>query len=201
MQTSFNPPPLTPAERRQLLIMRRWRPEERQVVRRGMLGRATIAVEPAALAVLFAFFAVALVRSVNKEGVHEHSIFGLVFAIGAATFALYAIVLMIEPIRAMRETLKPIFIVDGYLRMRGRDDFSERGCNGYVAVLLEDKRVACEWPTKGEGDLPSVLRPALLEFSEYGGIHAVDGQPTGVLPNDFPVLGVGGNRPPWHLHR
>jgi hypothetical protein len=40
------------------------------------------------------------------------------------------------------------------------------------------------------------VRPAMLEFSEYGGIHAIDGRQTGVLPDDFPVLGIGSNRPP-----
>lgn len=170
--------------------MRKWRPEERRIVRRGLLGRASIAVEPAVLALLFAYFTVALARSA------DHRIFSWIFALGAATFAIYTVMLLIEPMRALRETYKPIFIVDGYLRMRGRDDFSERGYNGYVAVLLEDQRVACEWPTKGNGNLPAALRPALCEFSEYGGIHAVDGRPTGVLPNDFPVLGIGGNRPP-----
>jgi hypothetical protein len=104
--------------------------------------------------------------------------------------------LLREPLRALRETAQPIFVVDGYIRTRGPDDLSDRGSTGYVAVLLEDKRIAGEWPTKGEGALPYAVSPAVLEFSEYGGIHSIDGRPTGVLPRSFGNIGVGANRPP-----
>ena len=176
--------------------MRRWRPDESQIVRRGMFGRLTIAVEPAAIAVLFAWFGYWIAAHGRADATHDDWIFSLIFLPGAAAFAIYAVVLMAAPIRALRETHEPIFIVDGYLRTRGRDDFSLTGFNGYVAVLTEARQVACEWPTRGEGDLPSAMQPALLEFSEFGGIHAIDGKNTGVLPADFPVLGVGANTKP-----
>ena len=63
-------------------------------------------------------------------------------------------------------------------------------------MLTDERRVACEWPTRGEGDLCFAVGPAMLEFSEFGGIHTIDGKRTGVLPEDFPVLGIGGNKPP-----
>lgn len=177
--------------------MRRWAPDERQVVVRGLLGRLAIAVEPAIIALLFAFFTLALWRK-GMDGSPEHSGLALlapIFGLGAAAFTIYAIYLLRAPVRALRETYQPIFVVDGFLRTRARDDLSERGCNGYVAVLLDDGRVACEWPTIGDGDLAAVQTPALLEFSEFGGIHRIDGAPTGVLPS-VRNIGVGSNRPP-----
>jgi hypothetical protein len=35
--------------------------------------------------------------------------------------------------------------------------------------------------------------PALCEFSEYGGLHKIDGKSTGVLPEEIPVMAVGIN--------
>ena len=201
MDVSFVPPPLTPAERRRVLVMRKWRPDERRIVRRGLLGRLTIAVEPAIIALLFAWFGYWMATHGRSDATHNDWIFSIIFLPGAAAFAIYAVVLMIEPVRALAETAQPIFIVDGYLRTRGRDDFSAAGTNGYVAVLTEAHRVACEWPTRGEGNLPYAVQPAMLEFSEFGGVHAVDGRGTGVLPDDFPVLGIGGNRPPRRHRR
>ena len=58
-------------------------------------------------------------------------------------------------------------------------------------MLTETRIVACEWPTLGEIELPDVTRPALCEFTEYGGVHAVDGRSTGVLPTRIRPLGVG----------
>jgi hypothetical protein len=191
MDVDFVPPPMTPAQRRRLLAMRRWRTDERQVVRRGMFGRLAIAVEPAIISLLFAGFAYWLAAHGRRDATHDDWIFSLVFVPGAAAFALYAVVLMVEPIRAIRQTSQPIFVVDGFVRTRGRDDFSESGTNGFVAVLTHERQVACEWPTRGQADLPHAVQPAQVEFSEYGGIHSIDGVPTGVLPLDFPPLGVG----------
>lgn len=196
MDVTFAPPPLTPAQRRQLLVMRKWRASESRIVRRGMFGRLTIAVEPAIIAVLFAAIGSYLALHGRSDATHNDWIFSIVFLPGAAAFAIYAVVLMLEPIRALRETSQPIFIVDGYLRTRGCDDFSTAGTNGFVAVLTDDRRVACEWPTIGEGTLRYEVSPAQIEFSEYGGIHAIDGRPTGVLPENFPPLGVGANQKP-----
>jgi hypothetical protein len=178
--------------------MRRFTPDERQVIVRGLLGRLAIAVEPAIIALLFGVFTFALWHR-GTDGNPDHSGLALlapIFGLGAAAFTLYAVLLMRAPLRALRETYQPVFIVDGFLRTRARDDLSERGYNGYVAVLLEDGRVACEWPTLGEGDCAAVQTPALLEFSEYGGIHRIDGTPTGVLPSTMRNIGVGSNKPP-----
>ena len=74
--------------------------------------------------------------------------------------------------------------------IRRRDERSADDTNGYVAVLTDDKTVACEWPTLGQVELPDRARPALCEFSEYGGVHTIDGRATGVLPTRIPALGV-----------
>ena len=179
-----------------MLPMRRWRFDERRVVYRGLLGRFAIAIEPALIAILFAAFALWIGLHGRSDATHDDKIFAIIFAPGALAFAVYAWVLMIAPTRAALQTFGPIFVVDGYLRTRGRDDFSGTGMSGYVAVLTDDRRVAAEWTTRGDEDLPNAVRPALLEFSEYGGIHTIDGKKTGILPEDFPVLGIGGNTPP-----
>jgi hypothetical protein len=190
--------PLTATERRQLLAMRRWTGEERTVVVRGLLGRVAIAIEPAVIALLFGFFTIALLR-MAADGSEEHAglqLLAPIFGLGAVAFTVYAIFLLRAPLRALRETYQPIFVVDGFLRTRCRDDFSPRGYNGYVAALTDDGRVACEWPTIGDGDLAAVQTPALLEFSEFGGIHHIDGVPTGVLPVSMRNIGIGSNKPP-----
>ena len=178
--------------------MRPWRSDERRVIVRGLFGRAAIAIEPAIVAVLFCAFGLRLLR-LGSDGNPDHGGLALlapIFILGAAMFALYAILLLRAPFRALRETYQPIFVVDGYVRTRGRDDLSERGCNGYVAVLLDDRRVVYEWPTVGAGDLPHRTDAAHMEFSEYGGIHTIDGRPTGVLPAGFRNIGVRSNQPP-----
>jgi len=189
---------LTADERRRLLAMRRWTPSERRIVVRGLFGRLAIAVEPAAISLLFGIFTVGLLRLAG-DGNEEHAglqLLAPIFAFGSLAFAVYAVYMLLTPLRALRETYGPIFVVDGYIRTRGRDDFSERGYNGYIAVLLDDRRVACEWPTIGNGDLIARTNAALLEFSEYGGIHTIDGKSTGVLPAGFSNIGVRSNKPP-----
>jgi hypothetical protein len=98
---------------------------------------------------------------------------------------------MFAPVRALYHTVRPIYVVDGYIRYRRRDASSAAGTNGYIAVLTEDRTVACEWPTLGHVELPDLTRAALCEFSEYGGVHAIDGRATGILPARIPALGVG----------
>lgn len=197
-EASIPPLPLTAEQRRAMLAMRQWTPLERGIVMRGLLGRLAIAAEPLIIAVLFGFFAYALLRlgSDGKEIHHGLTLFTPIFGLGALAFLIYAAYLLARPLRALRETYEPIFVVDGYLRTRGRDDFSERGFSGYVAVLLSDRRVACEWPSVGTTDVSYSEFAALCEFSEYGGIHSIDGRPTGVLPKDFSNIGVGTNRSP-----
>jgi len=197
-EPSFLRTTLTASDRRQLLAMRPWRSDERRIIVRGLFGRVAIAIEPAIVAILFSAFGLRLLR-LGTDGNPDHGglqLLAPIFLLGAAMFAVYAMLLLAAPFRALRETYQPIFVVDGYVRTRGRDDFSQRGSNGYVAVLLDDRRVACEWPTVGVGDLPNRTDAAHMEFSEYGGIHTIDGRPTGVLPAGFRNIGVRSNQPP-----
>jgi hypothetical protein len=199
VDATFTSAGLTSAERRRLLAFRPWREAERRVVLRGVAGRAVTALEPAAIGGLLLWVAAVLASRVSVEQgqlVHAEVPIAAVFAPVALAFFAYAVWLVSEPLRALRQTFEPIFIVDGYLQTRGRDDFSERGSCGYVAALTVDMRVAGEWPAQGPSEYPHTLRAALLEFTEYGGLHAIDGRPTGILPSDFPAFGVGGNRPP-----
>jgi hypothetical protein len=198
VDVTFGLAPLTSAERRRLLACRPWRADERRVVARGVAGRALTALEPAAIGglLLWASFALALRVNVQQgQPVHDELPIAVIFAPVAIAFFIYAFWLVSEPIRALRQTYQPIFIVDGYVRTRGRDDFSERGSCGYVAALTADLRVAAEWPARGPEEYAHTQRAALLEFTEYGGLHAIDGRPTGILPADFPAFGVGANRP------
>lgn len=179
---------LSRLERDTLLIRRAWTRAERRVVLHGFFGRLTIAIEPAICGAVFFALMLGMVFNKNKEIIVLAPIFGL----GVLAFGVYAFAVMVAPVRALFHTFGPIFIVDGYVRYRGCDAESDDDSNGYIAVLTEDKRVACEWPTLGPVELPSTTRPALCEFSEYGGVHTIDGRPTGILPVTIPSLGVGG---------
>ncbi|MBV8282896.1 MAG: hypothetical protein JO347_12660 [Candidatus Eremiobacteraeota bacterium] len=191
---------LTPRERRALIARRPWRPQERGVVWRGATGRFLVALEPAALALLFGLFMLGIAHVSNTKEHQGYIYFAWVFGLGAAGFTLYAVALLVTPIRALLQTWQPIFIVDGYVRTRAPDEKSDPGCSGYIAVMLPDGSVACEWPAVGERALPDDVYPAFTEFSEFGGIHSVDGRSTGVLPEDFPALGIGGAKPPKPKH-
>lgn len=171
-----------------MLIRRVWTRAERTIVLQGFFGRLTIAIEPLICGIVFLALTLGMIFNKNKEIIVLAPIFGL----GVVCFSIYAIAVMMAPVRALFHTMGPIFIVDGYVRYRGRDERSERDSNGYIAVLTEDKRVACEWPTLGEMELPLYTRAALCEFSEYGGVHKIDGRSTGVLPDRVASLGVGG---------
>ncbi|HET9029080.1 MAG TPA: hypothetical protein VFN49_02810, partial [Candidatus Aquilonibacter sp.] len=89
------------------------------------------------------------------------------------------------------QTFKPIYIVDGYVRYRKKDQQSEYDGTGYVATLFEDRSVACEWECFGKNELPDLVVPAMIEFSQYAGIHKIDGRSTGLIPDDIPVLAIG----------
>jgi len=92
---------------------------------------------------------------------------------------------------AFFHTFKPIYIVDGYVRYRTRDEKSDDFATGYMATLFEDQTVACEWECFGAKELPNRTIPSLVEFSYYAGIHKIDGKPTGLLPDDIPLLAIG----------
>lgn len=118
-----------------------------------------------------------------------------IFAIGFLGFVAYGIGLMVGPLRALLSTSQPIFIVDGYIRSRPPDAQSNDDSVGYVAVLTADSDVAFEWPAHGEHPLGPSLQAAHVEFSEYGGIHKIDGKSTGVLPDNMTPLSLGMNSP------
>ncbi|MDB5026800.1 MAG: hypothetical protein JWO66_489 [Candidatus Eremiobacteraeota bacterium] len=188
------PSRLSADERAQTLIRRPWTRAERRVVLTGFFGRLSIAIEPMLCGLVFGaitlgvFFAPKLSpRWVNPDIIIIAPVFGL----GVLACAAWALGTMLAPVRALVHTLRPIYLVDGYIRYRGRDTTSSIDSNGYVAVLTEDRIIACEWATLGTIELPDLSRPALCEFSEYGGVHRVDGRSTGVLPDRIPALGVG----------
>ena len=178
------PEKLSRRDRRSLLIQREWTKAERNIVLQGVIGRALIAIEPVLCGSVFLALTIALFLR------HQYVI-APIFGLAVLAFAAYAIIVMVKPVKAILETHAPIYIVDGYIRYRAPDAASEEDANGYVAVLLEDRRVACEWPTEGDDPVPDTIRPALLEFTDYGGIHRIDGRSTGVLPDKVPKLGIG----------
>lgn len=114
-----------------------------------------------------------------------------IFGLAVVAFVVYAAVLLVKPARALLKTYVPIYIVDGYVRYRGPDAHSDDGANGYVAALLHDQRLCWEWQSYGKTPLPLGTYPALIEYSEYGGIHTIDGRPTGILPKSTRALGIG----------
>jgi hypothetical protein len=192
----IKPSRLSADEREARLIRRDWTRDEREVVFTGFLGRLSIAVEPILCGAFFAAIALGIFAAprISPRWVSpDIVVIAPVFALGFVACLVWALAVMVAPVRALFHTRRPIYIVDGYIRFRRRDTDSEDGTNGYVAVLTEDGTVACEWPTLGEVELPDHTRPALCEFSEYGGVHRIDGRLTGVLPARIPALGVGMN--------
>jgi hypothetical protein len=183
-----------PGDRRATLIRRPWSRAERRVVLHGCAGRLCIAIEPIICGAVFLVLTIGMFV-VRTDPAHptEHNmvILAPIFAVGVLASAAHGIAVMLTPIRALLQTLRPIFIVDGYVRYRAADARSPDGSNGYVAVLDESSNVACEWHTLGDTPIAPMTLPSLCEFSEYGGIHRVDGRLTGVLPEKIATFGVG----------
>jgi hypothetical protein len=181
-------------DRSAALIRRPWRRSERMVVINGFLGRLCIAIEPMICGTMFLALTIGMLI-VRTDPAHpdEHNMVMLspIFGMGVVACVFYAFGLMLAPTRALIQTFRPIFIVDGYVRYRSPDAESPPDSNGYVAVLTEDSSVACEWPTLGDVPLRPVTIAALSEFSEYGGVHRIDGRSTGVLPRRIARFGVG----------
>jgi hypothetical protein len=185
---------LSAGERERMLIRRPWTRAERGMVLMGFFGRLSIAIEPMLCGLAFGVitFGVFVAPRLSPQWVNPDIIVvAPVFGLGVLGCALWALCVMFAPARALAHTLRPIYVVDGYIRYRSRDLGSADDSNGYVAVLTDDRCVACEWPTLGEVELPNAARPALCEFSEYGGVHSIDGRSTGVVPSRMPALGVG----------
>jgi hypothetical protein len=185
---------MTAGERSAALIRRTWRRSERLVVIHGFLGRMCIAIEPILCGTMFLALTIGMLI-VRTDPAHpaDHNMVMLspIFGLGVVACIFYAIALMLAPTRALIQTFRPIFIVDGYVRYRAPDTDSPVDSNGYVAVLTEDGSIACEWAAVGEIPLRAATIPALTEFSEYGGVHRIDGRSTGVLPDRIARFGVG----------
>jgi len=176
------------------LIRRPWSQQERLVVLNGVAGRLCIAIEPVVCGIMFVALTIGMfvVRTdPTRPAEHNMVILAPVFAVGVLACAFHALALLLTPVRALVQTFRPIFIVDGYVRYRATDASSPEGSNGYVAVLDASSWAACEWPTLGATAMTPMTLPALCEFSEYGGIHRIDGRRTGVLPEKIAAFGVG----------
>src|ERR1700722_18517515 len=185
---------MTADDRSAALIRRNWRRSERLVVLHGFFGRLCIAIEPILCGTMFLALTIGmLIVRTDPTHPNDHNmvILSPVFALGVVACIFYALALMLAPTRALLHTFRPIFIVDGYVRYRPPDAESPVDSNGYAAVLTENQQTACEWPTLGDVPLRDLTIAALTEFSEYGGVHRIDGRPTGVLPERIARLGVG----------
>jgi len=186
---------------RDLLVRRSWTRSERRVVLNGLFGRLLVAIEPVICFIVFGALTAGLIffpLPAASKMTHWESAIVLapIFGLAALAFFTYAAILLVAPVRALVHTFSPIFIVDGYLRYRRPDRETEGNSNGYIAVLSEERRILAEWPSLGDVPLPDNVRPALVEFSFYGGIHRIDGRSTGVLPETLAPMGVGANVPP-----
>jgi hypothetical protein len=165
---------------------RAWTRAERGVVLHGFFGRLIIAIEPLVAAFFFAILPVAML--LRKQEIA--TLLAPVFAFAAIGFLVYAIVLIWPSAHAVLETFAPIYTVDGYVRYRigesGQPEY-------YVAALSADRQILGEWPLR---EWPHSIGeratwPVVVEFSRYGGIHKIDGRPTGVLPDKIAAFGVG----------
>ena len=179
--------------RTKLLAQRPWTEAERCVVWRGVTGRMAIAIEPVLGLIVFSLFTWGIVwRSQHVASARTLVILAPIFGLGAVAFGIYAIAVMVAPLTAFLQTRKPIYTVDGYVRYREPDEYGALDAAGYVAALFEDGSVAYEWECLGAKRLPNRTIPALVEFSEYGGVHKIDGRSTGVLPDEeLPMLAIG----------
>jgi hypothetical protein len=185
---------LSAEDRSAFLIRRPWTARERRVVLTGFWGRLTIAFEPVLCAAMFLALTVgSLIVRTDPQFPEDHNLVILspIFALGVLISVAYAVGVILTPTRALIQTFRPIYIVDGYIRYRPIDTDSPVDSNGYVAVLTDAKLVACEWPTLGRIPLRAQQLPAMCEFSEYGGIHKIDGHSTGVLPEKIARFGIG----------
>ncbi len=175
------------------LAKRPWTHRERTIVWRGLTGRMAIAIEPLAGFVFFSLFTWGIVwRAHHVKGDATLIAVAPIFALGAVAFLGYFIAVLAAPILAYAQTRRPIYVVDGYVRYRPPDDGTAPGECGYVAVLFEDKSVACEWRARGKKAYPACTIPAMAEFSTFAGIHTIDGKSTGLLPDgELPPLTIG----------
>ncbi len=183
------------------LVRRPWTHAERSVVVHGLFGRLLLAIEPLICFLVFGGLTASLIffhlPGGSKMTRWESAIvIAPIFGLAALAFLAYTIGLLVAPARALVQTFSPIYIVDGYVRYRKPDHHTQANSNGYVAVLDEQRCTVAEWASHGVVPLPDTLRPALMEFSFYGGIHRIDGRSTGAVPESIAAAGVGIARAP-----
>ena len=171
-------------------IRRPWTRAERRVVWHGLFGRLAIAIEPVLGAFAFAGIAIGVMLRVNRA-MMDRVVIASIFILGFIGFVIYAICLLVNPIKAVLQIRRPIYIIDGYVRYRTPDDESAPGSTGYIGVMDESRDLICEWPAFGNRVLRADMIAALVEFSTYGGIHKIDGRSTGAIPEEFTALGIG----------
>lgn len=179
--------------RARMLAQRPWTQRERRIVWRGLCGRLAIAVEPFLGLVFFSLFTWGVVwRAHHVQSDATLIVIAPIFALGAVAFLGYFVAVLVAPMIAYAQTYRPIYVVDGYVRYRPPDEDSAPGECGYMAVLFEDESVACEWRALGSKRYPARTIPAMVEFSTFGGVHTIDGKPTGLLPDgELPPLAIG----------
>jgi hypothetical protein len=171
----------------EFVATRPWSKNERRVVWRGFFGRLTIAIEPLLVAIFFSLLPLGLLLRKQEAAI----ILAPIFGVAGIMFFAYGIYLMVSPTRALLETRSPIYIIDGYVQYR-RDE-SRLESPYRVAALDANRQTLGEWPLLewpkmiGEHE----LWPAMIEFSEFGGIHKIDGRATGVLPEEIAAFGIG----------
>jgi hypothetical protein len=182
--------------RARLLAQRPWTERERRIVWRGLTGRMAIAIEPLIGMVFMAFITWGIVWRAQHVPADQTLIkIAPIFGLGFLLFLGYFIAVLVAPFAAYLQTFKPIYVLDGYVRYREPDEYSESDARGYVAALFPDESVACEWEWLGKKRLVNATIPSLIEFSTYAGIHRIDGKATGLLPDEeMPVLAIGMNQ-------
>jgi len=182
--------------RTRLLARRSWTERERRIVWRGLTGRMAIAIEPLIGMGFMAFIGLGIVWRAHHVPADATLIkIAPIFGVGFLLFLTYFIAVLVRPFTAYLQTYQPIYVLDGYVRYREPDEYSEADARGYVAALFPDRSVACEWEWLGKKPLVNAIIPSLVEFSTYAGIHTIDGKPTGLLPEgELPLLTVGMNQ-------
>jgi hypothetical protein len=174
------------------LAHRRWTDTERKIVWRGLTGRLAIAIEPLLGIIFMTLLAWGIVfRAEHVPKEHDLIKIAWIFGVGAIAFFGYFVAVLVAPVVAYLQTFKPIYVVDGYVRYRERDEKSTDDASGYIAALFEDQTVACEWEFFGHYPLENATIAAMIEFSIYAGIHKIDGRSTGLLPDELPTLAIG----------
>jgi hypothetical protein len=179
--------------RARLLARRRWTRHERGIVWRGLTGRFALAIEPLLGMLFMALLTWGIVYRAHHVPADATLIkIAWIFALGTLAFAGYFVAVLLAPVAAYLQTFKPIYVLDGYVRYREPDEYSQVDACGYAAALFPDQTVACEWEWLGKRRLPNKAIPALVEFSVYAGIHKIDGKSTGLLPDEqLPLLAIG----------